>query len=294
MEKTEGCPLQINIDIKGEKMKKRYGSYVVLFIVFLFFALTCCADIEAQSSIPLRKNHDKNTSKGYLQSNAMHNISKFLPPPPKKGTARFALDEKISKDTLKLRNTPRWELATKDADLSELNIARIFECVIDLPINENDTPILYTLIKRILIDAGRLSDSAKSLYKRERPFLVNNEPVCTPSYEKQLRMSSSYPSGHTIVGWTLALVLSEIVPEKADMILARGRVLGESRIVCNVHWLSDVVEGYMLGAALTAKLHGEPAFRADLDAVRAEIISVSGKKPKPLTDCKVDTGLLKY
>ena len=41
----------------------------------------------------------------------------------------------------------------------------------------------------------------------------------------------SSPCGHTAIGWAWALTLSEISPERADSILARGRAFGESRVI---------------------------------------------------------------
>jgi len=70
-----------------------------------------------------------------------------------------------------------------------------------------------------------------------------------------LEKDGSYPSGHSAVGWAWALILSEISPAQTDAILARGRVFGESRNVCNVHWHSDVVQGRSMGASTVARLH---------------------------------------
>jgi acid phosphatase (class A) len=52
-----------------------------------------------------------------------------------------------------------------------------------------------------------------------------------------------------------ALILVEVFPEQTDDILQRGKQLGISRNVCNVHWNSDVVAGRMMGAAAVARLH---------------------------------------
>ncbi|XAO70766.1 MAG: phosphatase PAP2 family protein [Acetobacteraceae bacterium] len=60
----------------------------------------------------------------------------------------------------------------------------------------------------------------------------------------------SYPSGHTVRGNIVAFVLSVVMPERAEEILARGRIFGESRIVCGVHWSTDVVAGYSYAAGL--------------------------------------------
>lgn len=61
-----------------------------------------------------------------------------------------------------------------------------------------------------------------------------------------LAASSSYPSGHSVLDWAWALVLSEMTPDRADEILARGLARGESRAISGVDYLSDVEAGSAL------------------------------------------------
>ena len=91
--------------------------------------------------------------------------------------------------------------------------------------------------------------------------------------------------GHAAIGWAWALVLAEIAPEKADAIRYRGRVFGESRIICNVHWHSDVINGHKMGAAVIKQLHDDPMFRADVKAAKHELAAVRAKGLKPQRDC---------
>ncbi len=96
--------------------------------------------------------------------------------------------------------------------------------------------------------------TAKNRYKRTRPFVLNKETSCTPDAEKDLMTDGSYPSGHSSLGWAWALILTEIDPEHTNAILARGRAFGESRVVCGVHWQSDVIEGRFMGASTVARI----------------------------------------
>jgi hypothetical protein len=170
--------------------------------------------------------------------------------------------------------------------------AGTFSCALNAPISEQDTPHLYMLLRRTLADAGLYTYRAKNHYQRTRPFVVNKEPTCTPDEEAHLKKDGSYPSGHTALGWAWALILSEIAPERADAILAKGRAFGESRIICNVHWHSDVVEGRFMGAAAVARLHADPAFRAELAAAKAELAAVRAKGLKPTRDCQAEAAAL--
>ena len=212
---------------------------------------------------------------------------------PPRGSAALALDEDFSRISLNLRGTPRWALATEDADLMFPHAAGTFSCALHAPITEQDTPHLYMLMRRSLADAGLSTYSAKNEYKRARPFTFNKEPTQnTPDDETNLRGDGSYPSGHTAVGWAWALILSEIAPDRADAILARGRAFGQSRVVCNAHWESDVIEGRFVGAAAVARLHADAAFLADLEAGKAELASVRAKGLKPVRDCKAEASAM--
>ena len=86
------------------------------------------------------------------------------------------------------------------------------------------------------------------------------------------------------VAAALAGLLSEIAPDRADAILARGLAYGESRNVCNVHWHSDVVAGRVIGAGVGARLHAEPAFRVDLEKAKAELAAIRAQGVKPTRD----------
>jgi len=196
------------------------------------------------------------------------------------------------RQSLALHGTPRWKLAAEDANLMFPKAAGTFSCALDAPITEEKTPHLYMLLRRTLADAGLSTYTAKNHYKRTRPFVVNKQPTCTPDEEEHLKKDGSYPSGHTALGWAWALILTEIAPDRTDAILARGRAFGESRVVCNVHWHSDVIEGRFMGAAAVARLHADPAFRAELEAAKAELATVRAKGLKPSRDCDAEAKAL--
>ena len=263
------------------------------FLVLVCIAITAgCAGIEGQSKPAAVPEIRPGILAGYLQPEVLPNSLALIPPPPAEGSAAFALDEEVSRRSLALRGSPRWELAAKDAELMFPKAAETFSCALNVPITEQDTPHLYMLLRRTLADAGLSTYTAKNKYQRKRPFMVNKEPTCTPDEEEHLKKDGSYPSGHTAIGWAWALILTEIAPEQADAILARGRAFGKSRNICNVHWHSDVVEGRFMGAAAVARLHADPAFRAELESARAELAAVRAKGLKPTRDCQAEAEAL--
>jgi acid phosphatase (class A) len=147
------------------------------------------------------------------------------------------------------------------------------------------------LLRRSLTDAAFSTSAAKNYYQRMRPFVVNQQPVCSPGGTKRVKKNAAYPSGHAAVGWAWALILSEISPQQTDAILARGRSFGQSRVVCNLHWQSDVAEGRVIGAAMVARLHAESVFRDALEAARAEVDAARAKGLKPDRDCEAEADL---
>ena len=158
--------------------------------------------------------------------------------------------------------------------------------------SEQDTPALYMLLRRTLTDIGLSPYSAKNAFQRERPFMVSGTPVCTPEDEEALRNDGSYPSGHTAIGWGWALILTELVPDRSEEILARGRAFGESRNVCNAHWYSDVVAGRLVGAAAVARLHASEEFEKAMDAARADIERMRREGKLPQRDCAAEAEVL--
>ena len=148
------------------------------------------------------------------------------------------------------------------------------------------------LLRRTLTDAGLSTYTAKNHYNRTRPFVVNKEPTCAPEEEKHLMNDGSYPSGHTAIGWAWALILVEISPDQIDAILSRGWSFGQSRVICNAHWQSDVMMGRIVGAAAVARLHSNPDFRAAMEASKKELEAVRAKGLQPTRDCKAEADAL--
>lgn len=225
---------------------------------------------------------------GYLGKDRLPDSLALLPPPPAADTPAMAVDEADEKAALPEHDTPRWKLATDDNDLYFPFAAGAFSCAAQAPITEADTPTLFRLLRRTISDAIGATKAAKDHYARKRPFLIDKAPMCAPDRMESLAKEGSYPSGHSTTGWAWALILTEIAPDRAEPILARGLTFGESRVVCNVHWQSDVDEGRILAAATVAKLHAEAEFRADLEAAKTEIAAVRARGLPPTRDCAAE------
>ena len=221
---------------------------------------------------------------GYLQPAQLPDVAAMLPPPPAEGSAALAADQELYRAASKLEGSSRWKLAASDAELRFPHAAQFFSCTLDIPISAEATPHLNMLLRRIRMDASRANDKPKDQYKRVRPFAATRDPSCTPGEEKAMR-PDSYPSGHASIGWAWALALAEIVPDRANAILARGYDFGASRAICRAHFKSDVEAGRLVGAATVSRLHADPVFLAQMGEARREISAARAANAKSPLDC---------
>lgn len=228
---------------------------------------------------------------GYLQPGQLPDTVALLPPPPAPGSAAAAADEEAYKATRGLRDTPRWALAAKDAELRFPKATEHFSCALGIAVSAEATPHLNMLLRRVRMDSSRANDKPKDHYRRPRPFMVSKEPSCTPKSDAAAK-PDSYPSGHASIGWAWALTLAEVAPERADALLARGHAYGESRVVCGVHYRSDVEAGRVVGAATVARLHADPVFVAQVALARKEVESARAAGAKPPLDCAAEAKAL--
>ena len=86
----------------------------------------------------------------------------------------------------------------------------------------------------------------KHLSQRPRPCQI--EPHC---WSKVLPPDQfSFPSGHTMTAFSIALVISYFYPSLEGVLLFLALNIAVSRIVLGMHFLSDVLAGMVLGVAL--------------------------------------------
>ena len=165
-----------------------------------------------------------------------------------------------------------------------------FDCVFGLDFSPAATPALLRMLTRVRSDAGTQTTRVKTRFQHLRPFVSYGGPICTGPDSDGIAHSWSYPSGHTTMGWAYGLILAELAPDLATPILARARAYGESRVVCGVHTVSDVVQGQVNGSMLVARLHADATFKADLEAARIELAAVRarGGAVPPGRQCTVE------
>ncbi len=185
-------------------------------------------------------------------------------PPPVAGSAREAADRlsmhpQVSEE----------RLAQARADLAFDPFA-MFQPVLGESFTRDRFPRTAAVLSAAVAGVNPAVNAAKDHYNRQRPYVEDMSLLRCDSPQNP-SAGGSYPTGHGAGGWTLALVLAELIPSRADAILQRGRDFGDSRVICGYHFPSDVEASRMIAAGGVARLHGDAAFRRQLDAARREL-----------------------
>lgn len=216
----------------------------------------------------------------YFDDSQMPDAGVFLPAPPDTNSMLFIDDFQQWIWGKSVRSTPRGQRASWESEYSVGRMCQIYSDAMGFTISKQATPAIYRLVSRGQKTAAQAVDRAKARYMRIRPFARMNEHVAGAfDDEEHLRGNGSYPSGHTSLGWTTALILAQMAPEQQDTILRRGWEYGESRVIVGAHWQSDVDAARLAASSCVARLQASPEYRSDLAAARAEYLLWHGTAP---------------
>lgn len=111
--------------------------------------------------------------------------------------------------------------------------------------------------------SGIIANIIKVLAGRPRPPLaiesgiVGWEPL---SWHMEF-LWHSFPSGHATTGLCIAIMGSALYPRLSPLMWALGVGIAISRVVLNVHYVSDVMVGSLLGAAVAIAMRGRMTHR---------------------------------
>lgn len=169
-----------------------------------------------------------------------------------------------------LRDTPRGEQAVSDVDKTLPYLSRIFGEALGVPLSAETTPAVCQLLALVKQHSAEAVVALKLTNFRKRPFVQLGEPTSVPSQETGARGTSSFASGHACLGWSIALVLTEMAPDRQNEVLRCGFDYGESRLITGYHWATDIEAARLLACAVVARLHSDPAFLTLMQQARTE------------------------
>ncbi len=197
-------------------------------------------------------------------------------PPPEAGSEAQQRDlEAVLAAQRAARDTPRRALAIADADDSCVRFADALGG--ELPAAQ------LPFLDRVAWQAAGVTGAAKRHYRRARPYVGHAEverladiAVAPAPGAADARDYSSYPSGHAAFGAACAILLADMVPERAGALFERARSYAESREIVGAHYPRDVEAGRLAGALAMAAIRQDPCFRADEAPVRSAVRAALG------------------
>ena len=182
-----------------------------------------------------------------------------------------------------VRYTERGKRAATEAEYSVEMMCQVFGEAANMKLSAQKTPAIYALLDTVLIKASETADRLKPIRFRKRPFVQLGEPSFVPGDEEKERGKSSFPSGHTNLGWTTALIMAEVAPEYQDEILRRGYEYGYNRLIVGYHWFTDIIATRQVSAALVARLHADAGIRQMIAVARAEYVEQRAASVHPVS-----------
>lgn len=114
------------------------------------------------------------------------------------------------------------------------------------------------------------ANMAKRHFLRNRPWAVD-PTLKACDYKPNANPKTSYPSGHATLSYSVGWVLANLVPEKADVILARAAEYAYSREICAAHYASDTEASHVLGTVVAMQLLASPKIAPMVEAARTEL-----------------------
>lgn len=213
----------------------------------------------------------------YFELDQLPQLINIMPPPPAFDSPEFANDVvRYGWGKQQRQDKERVELAIADAEWDDhTKLYAQWKDAFGLEITETGTPEIWKLMETSLATTDPMRKEIKAFYHRQRPFERFDDSM--PSHEEDnLRGEGSYPSGHSLRGWGISLLLAQIAPSRADEIFSRGWDYCNSRVIVGAHWQSDVDASRTAASIGFCALQGSEAFIAQMKKAQQEYQEKTG------------------
>jgi acid phosphatase (class A) len=206
---------------------------------------------------------------GHFVAPGQVDLTVLLAPPPSDDSSRTR-SEIAELAAIQKKRTPE-EKARAVAD-NTVSVFRLASGVLGPKFTAENLPLTAGFFERLADDAHPIVGAVKKYWGRPRPFRLSSRvQSCFGPIS-----SGAYPSGHTTFAYMSAVVLADAVPEKKAAIFARAAQYGRSRMVCGVHYPSDVEGGRIAGTVIAAFAMQNPEFAKEFKEVKKEIRKTLG------------------
>jgi acid phosphatase (class A) len=201
-------------------------------------------------------------------------LSNLLPPPPAAGSIAAQHDLQTVLATQQTRSPTDMAAAKADTERSVFRFAD----VLGPGLQPKALPKTTAFFERTAeLDKNAVKE-AKNYWQRPRPAEASSQ---VHPLAKEKPNDWSYPSGHSTFGYTTAVLLANMLPEKSAAIFARADIYAQHRIVMGAHFPTDVEAGHLAGTVIAADIMQDPTWKQDYEAARLELRHALGLPANP-------------
>ena len=235
-----------------------------IFIIFVMVLSGCAGEADHSHPVPVpavQKGSTSTTAKGFT----------YIPADSFKGALEVdaAVEAYPKKDDPVVKVDLDYVLAMQDSrtaeDCSRAN-AEAKEAINTFfgpsygPLSAQEIATWGPFLQKVFDDGDQIADLEKKHFKVPRPPVASTKVrpcVSAPA-------SPSYPSGHSTNTHLLALVLTQLDPNRADLFQARADQIAHDRVLAGVHTPTDIEAGKRLGEKIFREMLRNPQFKDDL------------------------------
>lgn len=195
----------------------------------------------------------------------------LLPAPPIAGSPAEATElaqlHKLIAGTSPARmEQAKWDDAHEDPTIFNAVVGRDLKTL----------PETWALLITVQNDTALAGNLAKDHFARTRPWGVDaTMPNCDAGKGK--KPTRSYPSGHSVLGYSVGWTLAQLLPAKAPAILARAQDYALSREICGVHFASDTEASHVVATYAAGLILADPRMAPRIAAARVELAQITGR-----------------
>lgn len=136
-------------------------------------------------------------------------------------------------------------------------------------------PATWDLLTTVQAEGAAIADEGKTGFHRMRPYSIDPTlAVCGQHADPAKPVYRSYPSGHSMLGYSVGWTLARLMPAKAGAILERAHDYAMSRQYCGAHFATDTEASHVIGTLAAATLWADPRLAARIAAARAELSKI--------------------
>lgn len=199
----------------------------------------------------------------------------YLPEyPPFNDREAFFNDSLLYRRGMAVRESERGRQAVVDAGADLSFYLQRFGTAMGVTLSEAGTPAIAKYIKTTYEFARSGISTAKQSFPRQRPFSYFHESSSIPEEEQTYGEFTSYPSGHALRGWVIAMALVSIDDDHESEIIKAGLEIGESRIITGFHYASDIESARISASVGFAKIVSDPEYMKLMNLARRELAAI--------------------